>query len=554
MRIAPIALFFVAACSPELSVPDDARIRCASAAECPTGTVCKQSLGLCVRAAGDDGRAPELVDVTLTPAVVTVGGALVLTLAADEQLGIAPDAAVTTGGHFSLADSTADAEGTYTLRYDVRGTESPGPQPVNVTLIDVFGNAAQLVGASVTFDFVAPRLGLARWTLPGFKRAVKPGDVVSLLVNIEEDAKLEHAFLYAGDVAIADVSNTFLVSATGDSGGLQITGDVTIPMDVIDGALLAVGFGLSDLAGNVTNPLAALSPSLAVDANPPTGTFTLPSSSAQSSVSATLTTDDAVTVRFEGDLQSPVGEQAPAASVVLLFTAGNGAKSVRAIFSDAAGNAFATPTQTITINVPPGAGSAGQPCATSSTCESGRCACSDAACTAQRLCAASASCGVCNYVNASGVCMGPITTAREDSDGCSAPRACAAGAVCKTARGQACSTPAECITGFCECRDASCSGRICADADCSECKVGVTCSDNRSNDTVCNSGQVCRGGACVVRNPGTCTMMCTGNLSLCSGPQVTSDNCNHAQDFHPRFTGYCPAEGPCRGSPACDCY
>ena len=548
-------LVFLVACTVDLEVPPATRVSCSTSAECPTGTVCKQNLGLCVETAGDDGQPPTLSDVRLTPSIATVGGELALTLTTDEPLGVAPDAMVGTFGHFTVT-SADSAMQTFELRYQVRGTEAPGQQPINVTLIDVFGNAIQTVAASASLDFIAPRLGLALWTLPGFKRAVKPGDLVALLVNVDADATLVEARLFADTTAIADVTSAFLLSAASD--GLQLVGEVTIPADVADGALVSVGFGLSDAAGNVTNPQAALSPPLPVDASPPAGTLTLPAATTEPSAPAMLTTSDAVSVRLEGDIQSPLGAQAPVPSTLtVLFSAGNGDKNVRAIFEDAAGNQFTTPTRVVAVDVPPGAGSPGTLCNVNTECNSLRCACADATCTAPRRCAPDTSCGVCN-VNASGVCQGPVTSGSVDPIGCTTPNVCATAASCLVARGQACTLPSDCITGFCECKDAGCTGKVCADADCAFCKAGVTCAINRANDTVCEAGKVCRVGECVVRSPGTCTATCNGNFAVppdpCPPYSFTADNCNVAQGFAPSFTGSCPSTGGCRpGSPDCSC-
>ncbi|HSI02930.1 MAG TPA: hypothetical protein VLC93_00555, partial [Myxococcota bacterium] len=183
----------------------------------------------------------------------------------------------------------------------------------------------------------------------------------------------------------------------------------------------------------------------------------------------------------------------------------------------------------------------------------------DATCTAPRRCAPDTSCGVCNYVNASGVCQGPVTSGSLDALGCTTPNVCASGAACLVARGQPCSQPSECITGFCECRDAGCTGKICADADCDFCKVGVTCAGNRANDVTCEAGKVCRVGQCVVRAPGSCTATCNGGFQVPDNPcppySFTSNNCNAAQGFSPSFTGSCPFTGACQpGSPACTCF
>jgi hypothetical protein len=229
MRHLPsLIVLALAGCVVELNVPDSAQVACTSNSDCVPPDICKKSLGICVSSEGDDGRAPALLEVSLTPAVVSVDGQLELTFTADEPLGLPPEVALGSSGLFTL--SAADsATQHYELRYVVRGTEPPGQLPVIATLVDEFGNAAEVVAATATLDFLAPRLGVAVWTLPGAKRAVKPGDTVTLLANVDADAALESAVLFADDLEIADVTDSFLVAVSPSDGSLQLRGELTRP-------------------------------------------------------------------------------------------------------------------------------------------------------------------------------------------------------------------------------------------------------------------------------------------------------------------------------------
>lgn len=548
-----------AACSPDLSVPEEVHVRCASNAECPDGRICKLSLNLCVSTAGDDGRAPGIAEVTVAPPTATVGGGFTLQLTTDETLGAIPDVTFGTAERFAVTSQGDDMQH-FEFHYDVRGTESPGSQAVNVTLIDVFGNAAQVVATNVTLDFIAPRIQFATWELLGSKRATKPGDDVVLTVNVDTDTTLVSATLFGDAASLMDVTDAFSIQPT--ETGLELTGQLTIPSDVGDGVLITIGFALADIAGNVTNPLAALSPPLPVDALPPNGTLSLPSTSDAVSETATLTSGGAVSVRFAGDILGPAGEQTPVPNTVtIFFTPGDGNKHVRATFSDAAGNELTTPDSVVAVTVAGGVGSAGSLCTASADCNSGWCACTDPACTAPRRCSPNATtCGVCAYVNSAGVCQGSITAGTADpgstnSPGCVTPNACASANVCKLAVGQQCSGPADCASGFCECAHSTCSTFVCATADCDFCKVGPTCGSNRTNNTPCGGGNVCRNGACVVPNPGTCSASCgahTGGIpGSCNSNSITN-NCGAT--YVPSTSGSCDAPPSCAGSLSCTCF
>ncbi len=545
-----LLLLSITACTVDLALPDEARVSCARNGDCPQGTVCKRNVGLCVSQDSDDGRAPGVVSVALTPSIATIGAELTLNLTVDEPLGAEPDVVFGANSRFSVlaVDATTN---TYTLRYAIRGTEEQGTQAVSATLVDDFGNEAQLLVANATVDFIAPRIGNARWILPGDKVVVKPLDLVTLVASVDLDATLVGATLFSDSEEIADITGAFRAGAGDELGRLELRGELAVPSDVADGAFLAVGFALTDPAGNTTNPFAALSPGLLVDALAPQGALSLPATSTSATVNALLTSTDAVSVRFVGDVRSPVGRQSPVPTVVaIVLSDGNGVKSVSAVFEDAAANVLTTAPAFVDVDVPPGPGSPGVACNNDIDCNSLTCSCADPNCAGRR-CAADPACGTCKYVNAAGVCQGDINPETADPRGCTTPQTCSRG-TCFTARGRPCVQRSECVTGFCECKDASCSGRICTNADCDACAAGLDCEIARDDDTTCDTDQVCRLGQCVVRDPGRCIASC-GDNRTCDGPSIAIDNCNAAQGFAANFTGFCPTQPPCDGAPDCTC-
>src|SRR5437868_2470737 len=79
-------LFSLAACRFDSSVPDSAQISCASSGDpCPTGTVCRVSIGLCVPQ-GLEQVLPSLLKSSLSPTTGKAGTQFEVWLEPDEPL------------------------------------------------------------------------------------------------------------------------------------------------------------------------------------------------------------------------------------------------------------------------------------------------------------------------------------------------------------------------------------------------------------------------------------------------------------------------------------
>src|SRR5262245_7941768 len=86
-----LAVVAVGGCSPCLELPEGARIGCESRDDCPTGSTCKELLGLCV-ADSADSVPPGIVagSVSITPPAVGPGQGVSIELTVTETLGKSP--------------------------------------------------------------------------------------------------------------------------------------------------------------------------------------------------------------------------------------------------------------------------------------------------------------------------------------------------------------------------------------------------------------------------------------------------------------------------------
>ena len=138
----------------------------------------------------------------------------------------------------------------------------------------------------------------------------------------------------------------------------------------------------------------------------------------------------------------------------------------------------------------------GLACTHNAGCTSGNCECTDAECTV-RVCAP-ADCP-CGY-GEDGACTGQLTPGTEDPEDCEDPTACYRGA-CLAKPGETCTTNDQCGSGQCECTDATCTARACADADC-VCQYGsagactATLNAGTADPEDCEGTNACFAGAC----------------------------------------------------------
>lgn len=154
------------ACAVDLPLRKDVEIACENDDQCPGGLVCNPTVGRC-RASRDD-IAPSLAgNATAAPERLSQNATLAVSFTVSEALREDPMVTVDVGGSFApltLDDGNTDrAAQRYAFRYLPAGTETEGRTSlINIDLTDAVGNRAiGLAGGAVTFDFTAPRVGLA---------------------------------------------------------------------------------------------------------------------------------------------------------------------------------------------------------------------------------------------------------------------------------------------------------------------------------------------------------------------------------------------------------
>jgi hypothetical protein len=289
------------------TVPDGAKLTCASDAECPSGFVCADARGVCVLQAALDETAPALDGAPiLDPERGGLGEVFRLSFTVSEPLLEDPVVTVDIGqgsAEFVVDDDVTDRDAlSYGYVYEASGAEVNGePSPVTIRLVDASENpSADLSGGVITFDFTPPSfqgavtisaelLGpgdalavtfqatepLAAAVLRLVPLTVTGGDDVVLL-ELDEVGPGEHVYLVQGDEADGD----YLLEGTltDESGNIaenlfagRVTIDVTAPLaqaganvrrvdlvgllgddrgdarvDLNDGALLQVTFAASE--------------------------------------------------------------------------------------------------------------------------------------------------------------------------------------------------------------------------------------------------------------------------------------------------------------------
>ena len=81
------ALVVLGGCQFDTALPSGIRVSCTENADCPVGTVCRESLGRCIRADNDDTEPPHFVTGPIVePAVGRAGTRFALSFTTSESL------------------------------------------------------------------------------------------------------------------------------------------------------------------------------------------------------------------------------------------------------------------------------------------------------------------------------------------------------------------------------------------------------------------------------------------------------------------------------------
>jgi len=144
----------LAACTADLSLPDEVQIACGEGTRCPEGWMCRPKAGRCVALGALDTEPPGLLgEPRITPPVGSHTTRFLVAFAVTESLALDPDVAVR-----ERALDLWEREGeSYVYSYVPSGAEPEGAAPVTARLVDVAGNESEgLACGALVFDVTAP--------------------------------------------------------------------------------------------------------------------------------------------------------------------------------------------------------------------------------------------------------------------------------------------------------------------------------------------------------------------------------------------------------------
>lgn len=259
-------LVLVVGCRAELPAPPPgAQIVCTSDADCPTGLVCRVSVGQC-RQASADQTPPRLVSSSASPALGNGAVPFIAVLEVDEALARPPVVWAEVRGE-RLA-FTLDESGTSPPSYRFHSvTLTPGLEgaaQVFADLVDLEGNPsfAQLVG-SFAIDTTPPAVLRASPSAPAYKS----GDVVTYQVNVSEAlARPPSLLVRQGSTVVPTVLTTLINQSVASF-------TFATPVSAFTDGDYSVTLSLEDLAGNTSTNVSGAG--FGVDRTPPV--LTLPS-------------------------------------------------------------------------------------------------------------------------------------------------------------------------------------------------------------------------------------------------------------------------------------
>jgi len=147
-------LFLSAGCTADLTLPDNLQIGCGPGGACPEGYVCRAEIERCIAVDALDTTPPQLVsEPTVTPSIGGHATPFTLAFEVSEPLAEAP-APTALGRPLSLREQSGES---YVFDYLPSGTEPEGATPIELSLVDRYGNLATgLSAGALVFDLTPP--------------------------------------------------------------------------------------------------------------------------------------------------------------------------------------------------------------------------------------------------------------------------------------------------------------------------------------------------------------------------------------------------------------
>lgn len=336
-----------ASCTYEGTLPEGAQLTCTQNSDCPPGTVCRETVGLCVAADSTDTIPPEFISgPTVSPNVGREGASFAMTFTVSEAL--ARDPIVMLGSAsaqkaFTVDELTTDrANQRYSFSYTALGDEAEETVSTTVSLVDRVGNSIERAGGSLTFDFTPPTVSNLRWE----GNAATSTHMVAFLGTTTSDALLVGASLVSSEgLALADLLSETTLTPSATPGVLEITGVIdlsTIVLNEVSG--VAIQLQIEDLARNAAAAESARTGILSIDDEAPSGaSIVIQEKPLTANTSATLaiSVTGATQMFVDGDVVDDDNTLAwvpVVGSLVVTLTSNDGIKTVRARFRDDAGN------------------------------------------------------------------------------------------------------------------------------------------------------------------------------------------------------------------------
>jgi hypothetical protein len=141
----------VAAGCPDYAPPLDARIRCATADQCPDDWTCKLTIGRCIADDTDDREGPDVSNVSLAPDHQHAGADVTVHFVVSESLARLPVLTLDEAALDIEPQEDPDTFG-FTFVYTVSAGDAPGLHAFATDLVDVDGNEATPALATFTVD------------------------------------------------------------------------------------------------------------------------------------------------------------------------------------------------------------------------------------------------------------------------------------------------------------------------------------------------------------------------------------------------------------------
>ena len=334
------------ACTVNVEPDPGAQIGCESAGDCPDGTQCNTELGRCIslELTEQDQEPPDVSGaVTLRPTAGRVGTTFTMVFMVTETLVTDPRVEVETADGqwrpFAHDREVGQPEaGIYAFIFTASGEESEGERSTRIILVDAAANDRTIDGPKLQFDFTPPsEISLE---LAGFDGQALNTQTVTFALSALDTVSTELEFYLDGDLEDGETVRVWAALEEAVSASLT-TGDGTkeVQVQVRDG----VGNSASATEDFTLDTAPPQDPSAVIQEKPVTGAQGIHLDLQAAGASEVKVTGDVV------DDASTMDWIALTTPLEVSLTAGDGPKTVSALFRDEAQNEAGPVSDTIEL-------------------------------------------------------------------------------------------------------------------------------------------------------------------------------------------------------------